>query len=228
MAKEKLFESYLTTATSLIQQYNGSIPLSDFLKQYFSQHKKFGSRDRKHVSHLCYCYYRLGHVLQNNPVEEKILIALFLCSTQPNELLAQLKPGWNEIVGQSVEEKISILNLANNITDIFPWKDELSESIDATAFAESHLIQPDLFLRIRPSKKDRVIRKLQANKIEFKERNDECLALLNTTNVENILELNKEVCARLFFTKNKRISWLCSRSSFDSAQRLGLLRRKWW
>ena len=95
MAKEKLFESYLTTATSLIQQYNGSIPLSDFLKQYFSQNKKFGSRDRKHVSHLCYCYYRLGHALQNNPVEEKILIALFLCSTQSNELLAQLKPGWN-------------------------------------------------------------------------------------------------------------------------------------
>ena len=64
MSKEKLFESYLSTAVSLVQQYDGSIPLSDFLKQYFSLNKKFGSRDRKHVSHLCYCYYRLG---QNPP-----------------------------------------------------------------------------------------------------------------------------------------------------------------
>src|SRR5690349_13570263 len=139
MAREKLFESYFATATSLIQQYDGSIPLSDFLKQYFSQNKKFGSRDRKHVSHLCYCYYRLGHTLLTVEVEERILIGLFLCSQQSNESLAQLKPEWNEKVHQSLEEKISILDRPFNIIDIFPWKDELSESIDATAFAASHL-----------------------------------------------------------------------------------------
>ena len=39
MAKEKLFESYLATAFSLVQQYDGSIPLNEFLKQYFSLNK---------------------------------------------------------------------------------------------------------------------------------------------------------------------------------------------
>ena len=193
MAKEKLFESYLTAAVSLIQQYDGAIPLSDFLKQYFSKNKKFGARDRRFVTHLCYCYYRLGHSLSNVHIDEKILIALFLSSQQPSELLAQLKPGWNEIVSQSLEEKISIVNPAYNIADIFPWKGELSESIEATAFAKSHLVQPDLFLRIRPSKKNQVTKKLQANKVEFKECDESCLILPNTTKVENILELNKEI-----------------------------------
>src|SRR5690348_11351366 len=126
MAKEKLFESYLATATTLVQQYNGSIPLSDFLKQYFSQHKKFGSRDRKYVSHLCYCYYRLGqnpprslkgelvNPLNENLISDRIIAALFLCSQESNELLEQLKPGWNEMVSQSMEEKISVLNSAFN------------------------------------------------------------------------------------------------------------------
>ncbi len=193
MAKEKLFESYLITASILLQQYDGSVPLNDFLKQYFLQHKKFGSRDRRYITELCYCNYRTGYALKNVTPKEKILVSLFLCSQKQNELLAQLKPEWNEKAELSLEEKISVLNYQFHITDIFPWKDELSETIDASAFAASHLIQPDLFLRIRPSQKDQVIRKLQANKIEFKECADDCLVLTNTTKVESIIEINKEV-----------------------------------
>jgi len=205
MSKEKLFESYLSTAVSLVQQYDGSIPLSDFLKQYFSLNKKFGSRDRKHVSHLCYCYYRLGqnpprslkgellNLHNENLISERLITALFLCSQHPNGLLAQLNPELNEKAALVLNEKISLLNHPFNIADIFPLQDELSESIDATAFAVSHLIQPDLFLRIRPLKKNQVTRKLQENKIAFEECDDDCLKLLNTTKVENILELNKEV-----------------------------------
>ncbi len=154
MAKEKLFESYVVTASTLVQQYDGTIPLSDFLKQYFSLHKKFGSRDRKYVTELCYCNYRTGHALRNVTTEQRILTALFLCAQKQNELLAHLKPEWNEKAELSLEEKISYLNYPFNITDIFPRKDELSEHIDRTVFAASHLIQSDLFLRIRPNKKN--------------------------------------------------------------------------
>jgi 16S rRNA (cytosine967-C5)-methyltransferase len=192
MAKEKLFKSYLVTAASLIRNYDGSIPFSDFLKKHFSQHKKFGSRDRKHVSHLCYCFYRLGHALGNVDVKERILIALFLCSQHRNELLEQLKPEWNEKADVQLDEKFLLLNRSFNITDIFPWQEQLSESIDATSFAQSHLVQPNLFLRIRPGKKKQVLNKLREHKIGFKECDDDCLALANTTKVESILELNKE------------------------------------
>src|SRR3954454_5138455 len=193
MAKEKLFESYLVTGSSLVQQYDGSIPLSDFLKQYFSQNKKFGSRDRKHVSHLCYCYYRLGGALRNINVQERILVGLFLCSQQSNEVLAQLKPEWNKKASLSIDEKVSFFDYPFAIQDIFPFTDELSEGIDIIAFAASHLVQPNLFLRIRPDKKKQVLNKLQEHKIEFKECDDNCLSLPNTTKVEAILGLNKEV-----------------------------------
>ena len=193
MAKEKLFESYVVTASTLVQQYDGTIPLSDFLRQYFSLHKKFGSRDRKYVTELCYCNYRTGHALRNVTTEQRILTALFLCAQKQNELLAHLKPEWNEKAELSLEEKISYLNYPFNITDIFPRKDELSEHIDRTVFAASHLIQSDLFLRIRPNKKKQVYKKLQENKIEFKECAEDCLVLPHTTKVENVFELNKEV-----------------------------------
>src|SRR6266542_704829 len=193
MAKEKLFESYIVTASTLVQQYDGTIPLSDFLRQYFSLHKKFGSRDRKYVTELCYCNYRTGHALKNVTTEQRILTALFLCAQKQNELLAHLKPEWNEKAELSLEEKISYLNYPYNITDIFPRKDELSEHIDRTVFAASHLIQSDLFLRIRPNKKKQVYKKLQENKIEFKECAEDCLVLPHTTKVENVFELNKEV-----------------------------------
>ena|SRR6266498_1142111 len=204
MAKEKLFESYIVTASTLVQQYDGTIPLSDFLRQYFSLHKKFGLRDRKYVTELCYCNYRTGHaspprslkgelLKDENSIQQKIVAALFLCSQQPNELLAQLKPEWNKKTGYTLEEKISFLHRPFNITDIFPWQEELSESIDTISFAASHLTQPNLFLRIRPNKKEQVCRKLHENKIGFKEYSDDCLALTNTTKVESILESNKEV-----------------------------------
>ena len=37
------FQSYFNKAVTLIQQYDGSIPLVHFLKQYFAQNKKHSS-----------------------------------------------------------------------------------------------------------------------------------------------------------------------------------------
>src|SRR6202011_2409646 len=45
-------------------------------------------------------------------------------------------------------------------SDLFPWKDELSEGIDHTAFCLSFLRQPDLFLRIRPGHEKALLDKL--------------------------------------------------------------------
>lgn len=201
MAGQKLFESYLATASFLVQQYEGSTPLNNFIKQYFSQHKKFGSRDRKHTTHLCYCFYRATpyhqkDILKNADaadIQQQIVTALFLCSQNQNELLEQFNPEWNKKTEGSLEQKISLLNYSLKITDIFPWTNELSESIDTTAFAASHLIQPDLFLRIRPHRKQGVLKKLQATKISFTNCSEDCLSLANTTKIEDVLAVNKEV-----------------------------------
>ncbi|CAN5241514.1 RsmB/NOP family class I SAM-dependent RNA methyltransferase [soil metagenome] len=194
MVKEQLFKSYVTTAATLVQQYNGCIPLADFLKKYFAIHKKYGSRDRKYIMHLCYCYFRLGHAFKNTTTEERIADALFLCSLASNELLQKIKPVFNANTQLSLEEKLKLLHKSSDeINNIFPWQQHLSNNIAAAAFAASHLIQPDLFIRIRPGYKQQVIKKLQTNNIIYIALENDCVALPNNTKVDDLLIINKEV-----------------------------------
>ncbi len=192
------YHSYLNNAKQILEQYKGEKPFASFLKKYFSEQKKYGSTDRKQIAHLCYCYFRLGKSLLNTPIEERILISLFLCSNKPNEILQQLKPEWNKSVNKSLEEKCLMFNSDSypdqySIFNIFPWKNELSKGIDYESFCESFLIQPDLFIRLRPLNGLIARQKLQHAGIEFKTISDTCLALPNSSKIENIVEFDTEI-----------------------------------
>jgi 16S rRNA (cytosine967-C5)-methyltransferase len=171
-----------------------------FLKKYFRQNKKYGSRDRRQISHLCYCYFRVGKALLNIPIEERVLIGLFLCSDRPNEMIELLKPEWNEKVDLPVKEKLLIItaqlrqSVGNHLLsiDIFPWKEELGEGIDHEKFCESFFIQPDLFIRLRPGYANEVKTKLLGQEINFSEISPGCLSLPNGSRIENIIELDSE------------------------------------
>ena len=125
-------------------------------------------------------------------MEERILIGLFLCSDEPNEVLQELKAVWNEKAGLSVEEKISLIDSSISGQEIFPWQNELSESIEANEFIYSHLLQPDLFLRLRPGKEALVKQKLGAAAIPFDIISDTCLALPNSSKIDGVVALGKE------------------------------------
>ena len=187
------YNSYLNSAVQILKRFKGSEPLASFLKKYFAANKKFGSKDRKQIAHLCYCYFRLGKTLMNIAIEERILIGLFLCYTEPNEIIEELKTEWNAKVHLSTREKLLIINYSLSIKDLFPWRDELSEGIDYEKFCESFLVQPDLFVRLRPGNEQIAKQKLQRAGIEFNVISDTCLALPNSSKIENIVELDKEV-----------------------------------
>jgi 16S rRNA (cytosine967-C5)-methyltransferase len=184
--------SHLNTAVQLLQQYNGSQPFGSFIKQYFSQHKKHGSKDRKNISHLCYAFFRLGKALPQLPAEERILTGLFLCSHQPNELLQYLKPEWNDQTHLSLEDKLQLTAHPFPLNELFPWKEELSDGIDYDPFCSSFLTQPNLFLRMRPGKEATVKGKLQQAGITFQELNPFCLALANASKIDTVIEVDKE------------------------------------
>jgi 16S rRNA (cytosine967-C5)-methyltransferase len=186
------YYSHLNTAVQLLQQYNGSQPFGSFIKQYFSQHKKYGSKDRKNISHLCYAFFRLGKALPQLPAEERILTGLFFCSHEPNELLQYLKPEWNEQTHFSLEDKLQLTGHSFPLTDLFPWKTELSNDVDYSQFCTSFLTQPDLFLRIRPGKAATVKSKLQQAGILFHELSNACLALPNASKIDTVIEIDKE------------------------------------
>ena len=182
--------SHLNTAVQLLQQYNGSQPFGSFIKQFFSQHKKYGSKDRKNISHLCYAFFRLGKALSQLPTEERILTGLFLCSPEPNELLLHLRPDWNDKAHLPISEKAQLVAL--NVHDLFPWAAELSEGMAYEPFCASFLTQPDLFLRLRPGKEAVVKNKLQQAGISFLQINPSCLALPNATKIDTVIEADRE------------------------------------
>jgi 16S rRNA (cytosine967-C5)-methyltransferase len=168
------FDNQLRHANAIIEAYKGQMPLHAWLKSFFRDNKQMGSRDRKLLSTLVYGYYRLGHAVPALPPDERILTGLFLCHSQPHELLNYFRSDWNEKITLPLEEKIVLFQQDPSgagadfqPSDIFPWKDQLSPGIDHHAFCLSFLRQPDLFLRIRPGYENLVREKLAAVSHQF-------------------------------------------------------------
>jgi 16S rRNA (cytosine967-C5)-methyltransferase len=76
------YDNQLRYAANIIREYDGSVPLSAWLKDFFKQNKQMGSRDRKTVSGMVYGFYRLGHN-QFGSIEERILSGISLLNTLP-------------------------------------------------------------------------------------------------------------------------------------------------
>src|SRR5690242_8582909 len=147
------FHRYLGYAISLIENYNGKEPFYLYLKKYFSLNKKHGSRDRKIISSICYGYFRLGFgVSFQLTSEEKLLLGIFLTENRSNILLQQFKPDWNQKIAEDLNSKIEFVKRIFDPIKIFPFSDELSREIEREKFNLSFLIQPKLFVRIRPGK----------------------------------------------------------------------------
>ena len=186
------FQSYLNSAFTVLRSYNGNEPFHLYVKKYFSANKKYGSRDRKQITSLCYNYFRLGNAVKNSPIEERIVLATFLCENRSSEFLEVIKPEWNDVIELSLKEKLSVVSLQFSIQNIFPYKDELSEGIDAEKFNASFLIQPDLFLRVRPGNYKRVTGKLAGAGLQYRLINENCISLPNSSKINDVLELDKE------------------------------------
>ncbi|MGE5518452.1 MAG: Fmu (Sun) domain-containing protein [Candidatus Dadabacteria bacterium] len=216
--------SYLDSATAILSLYKGELPFTLWLKDYFKKNRKYGSGDRKFISNLCYCYFRLGTAFKEYDMNERLLIGQFLCSSSSNLFLSLLKRTWNEKIQLPLTEKLHIVGGWNE--HVFPFHEELSDQIDKEAFDRSFLVQPDLFLRIRPGQKNDVLRKLKQGSILFDEAGENCLALPNGTKVEEVLEPDREVVVQdyssqqvfkpllpLLTNKGKIKAWDCCAAS---------------
>ena len=196
----KKYYSHLNTAVSILEQYRGEIPFHHYLKSFFSAEKKYGSKDRRNISHLCYCYFRTGKMLQSFSIRDQIIYGLFLCSDSPSPTLETIGLELNQAFGsfdlKAPESRLKYLQ--QNLQDldmmaIFPLHDELSDGIDTKAFLLSLLIQPELFLRIRPGKEKKTISILEENGINCKKWSDQTLSVPNRTPVETLFRLNRDL-----------------------------------
>ncbi|MBX3253176.1 MAG: Fmu (Sun) domain-containing protein [Chitinophagaceae bacterium] len=203
----------------MIRQYKGEQPLAAHLKTFFASGRKYGSNDRRQIGQMCYCYYRLGKLTWNCslPVQDLIIAGLFLCTSGESELLRTLKPEWHSFLNESADAKLQLINRCHKNSNIdltagniFPWHDLLSEGVDPDAFCRSFLVQPDVFLRIRPGFEKPVRQKLQNAGIPFRDTDKgDCIALNSLTRMEEVIVLNKEAVVqdynsqRVFYAVSK-------------------------
>ena len=154
----------------ITKEYDGSLPLTHYLKAYYKQHPKLGSRDRKMLNEMTYSWYRCSKVVDDNlSVQEKVASCLKMCSTENKHLLQLI---------ESVET-----NTNTSLDKIFENTIELSNGITKQDWLKSILTQPNLFIRVR-SDMDKIIAILDEEEIAYNVDGD-CIALPNATPVQN-------------------------------------------
>lgn len=186
---------YIQYAVLALEGYQGSLPLQHYLKQFFAADKKYGSKDRRHISHLCYCYFRTGNAFGSLAVAERIRLSLFLCSDTLEGWAALFAEEWVAGHSSAVRERVAFVQqqgIAFDMTAVFPLLSYCSESMDTQAFALSHLVQPDVFVRIRPKQEKRVLEVLNNNKIVYRRIGPYGVALAPGSKADQLLQLNRE------------------------------------
>ncbi len=128
---------------------------------------------------------------------DRILLGIFLCEHQPSPILTLLKPEWNTEIDQPLQDKLKRVEHFYP-TNIFPWQDVLSDGIEGGTFSISFLIQPKLFLRIRPGKDLKVLKTLDEELIPYELVAEGCLAFDNGKKLHEILEFDNDVVVQDF------------------------------
>jgi 16S rRNA (cytosine967-C5)-methyltransferase len=215
MSTSNHYYSYLNSAEQILAHYEGTSPFSDYLKAFFRSNKKFGSRDRKIITQLCFSFFRMGRSLHELALKDQIITGFFFCVTTKTDLLETLRPEWNEHAESSINNKIVILREllpSFKVEDMFPELQELSEGIDTKAFLIAHFQQPDLFFRIRPGKTNSVFRKLKRAGMTYTAIDEYTVQLPNSTPLEKITALHEEVIIQ-DYSSQRTAAFLPPRSS---------------
>lgn len=204
----KYAANYVKSAAAILSSFKNESPFSIYLKAYFAANKKFGSKDRKFIGQLCYQYFRTGKSLANLPLEEAIPVAIFLCNEQPNDWDILFSEEWMEAWSPELTERVSFVQQkvpSFAISMIFPFEDCVGKSIEFSSFNESHLIQPYLFVRVRPGRLQNVLKALDKANIAYTAISETCLALANGTKLEGIGEVDKDFVVQDFSSQQTAV-----------------------
>lgn len=186
---------------SILGQYSGEMPLSHFLKNYYKQHPKLGSRDRKMLSEMAYAFHRCQKGL---PTALDFPTTLFNCLTHSNQTgyISKLFPDGEPAV------------VPLNWSAIFPHDIPFSNGITAQNWTTSLCRQPLVFLRLRSNvAANKAL--LQAQNIPFVALQHNLLSLPSSSAIDKTLPENEYVIqdhssqfTGTYFTPHKKERWL--------------------
>ena len=212
---------HLQTAISILDAYDGVVPLAAYLKNHFAANKKYGSKDRKNISHCCYAFFRLGHALHKHPAEQRIRVSIFLQNKAPGPWAILFEHSWIEAWADAFDQRIAFVQSAFpdfKLEEVFPWLNSIGNEIEKTTFLKSFFVQPDLFVRIRPGHHKNVIQKISDQQIPFQQIGDHCLALPSTSKLDGIVAMDHELVVQ--DASSQKIAELLTQAKFNKHGRI--------
>lgn len=180
----------LATVENILKQFGFEQPLYRFLATYYRQNKQMGSKDRRTASRLIYNYFRLGKALSNESLENRLVVAEFLCNTETNTFISYFKPDFEEFVHLRLDEKLEIVKKQFpdfKLSNVYPFAKNLSDKVEKEAFYKSIFVQPDLYIRMQRGKEKQLIKLLENANLTFERINEQTLALPNGTKLDQII-----------------------------------------
>lgn len=177
---------------SILQEYDGSIPLAQFLKQYFRKFPVLGSRDRRLISSMLYSHFRASKALPKfENIETEIAAELSLCEQDGNEhhrLLGEITA-----LSENADLKKRIKHLKDagievNLKALLVEKQEFSEGISQDEWLSSLLSRTSVFIRVSPHSMHEVDRKLKKAGIESEELENRILKFKQGRQLDQVLD----------------------------------------
>lgn len=132
---------------SLIEGYDGSKPFHHYFRNYCTQNKALGSRDRKLLRELVFCIYRTGNAWRDTAIE-----TLFLWPAKQLTLREDVVKLYE---GLTIDVEVPEFK--------YPFDSYLDSSIEKPAYFQSFSQQPYTWVRLAKRYKDRFLKQFEAD-----------------------------------------------------------------
>lgn len=187
---EQYLPAYLRNSEKAIRTYSYDQPFARFLKKYFKENPKMGSRDRKIISRYCYNYFRIGDFAKEYAFKERLILAEYLCEKE-SVLVKEYSTELYPTIGKAISEKMDILkaHYTCSFDSVFPVDLKFSEEIDKNKFLEKQLVQPNLYLRAKRTKVEEIQVFFDKHSITHSFRKPNIFVLDNRTSISHFKEM---------------------------------------
>lgn len=167
---------------TITDSYDGNVPLTHFLKNYYKQNPVLGSRDRRMLGGLSYSWYRCVKGIEaadTTTYEQRMLVCIKVC-------------GAFTVQFEKMFAGVELPSYKFNAATLFPYNIEMSDGIDKAEWLASMIVQPQLFIRLRKNK-EKIFKLLSEQGILFEQIDDTCLSLPNGAAIDTLLPADSYV-----------------------------------
>ncbi|MBR9859660.1 methyltransferase domain-containing protein [bacterium] len=139
----KFLHSRYAACREILETYTYPEPFALHLKQYFRNHKKFGSRDRREVSQICFTALRTAQFYKKYGIDEALMFSMHVLYPDSEEVKALVQAESSvSILGLDFKSLCNKLNLDHPFYQI-----NLQEDYTVLEHADNFGFQPKVWLR---------------------------------------------------------------------------------